>query len=106
MTGFYITRNQNDLQEVLDPTGQVSAGVSKQILNSKGTLRLSGRDIFYTQVMAGLTHFESVIEYFSLKRDSRVVTLSFTYRFGKVIKQPKRSGGGATDEINRVGTVN
>ena len=106
VTGFYITRNQNDLQEVLDPTGQVSAGVSKQILNSKGTLRLSGRDIFYTQVMAGLTHFESVIEYFSLKRDSRVVTLSFTYRFGKVIKQPKRSGGGATDEINRVGTVN
>lgn len=106
LSGFYITRNQNDLQEVLDPTGQVSAGLSKQILKSKGTLRLTARDIFYTQVMAGLTHFESVIEYFSLKRDTRVVTISFTYRFGKVIKQPKRSGGGATDEINRVGTVN
>ncbi len=107
LSGFYITKSQNDIQEVLDPTGIVSVGLSKQVMKNKGTFRLSGRDIFYTQAMKGLTHFETVDEYFELKRDTRVVSLSFTYRFGKALKIPaKRQVGGASDEINRVGTGN
>lgn len=107
ISGFYLTRNQNDLQEVLDPTGQLSFGVSKQVLKNRGTIRLTMRDVFYTQVMAGWTHFESVVEYFKLMRDSRVGTLTFTWRFGKAMKQQaKRSGGAAADEMERVGTVN
>lgn len=109
LSGFYLTKNQNDLQEVLNPTGQMSAGVSKQLFKNKGTARLTFRDIFYTQVMAGWTHFRytNTIEYFKLMRDTRVVTMSFTYRFGKAMKGPaKRSTGGASDEIERVGTVN
>ena len=107
LTGFYITKSQNDLQEVLDPTGQVSAGVSKQVFKNKGTFRLTARDIFYTQAMQGWTDFQNTLEYFKLQRDTRVVTLSFTYRFGKAIKSPaRRSTGGAGTEIERVGTVN
>lgn len=108
LSGFYLTRNQNDLQEVLDPTGQLSFGISKQVLQNKGTIRFTFRDIFWTQTMAGWTHFESVLEYFKLVRDSRVATLGFTWRFGKAIKggPARRSGSAADDEINRVGTVN
>ena len=107
LSGFYITKNQNDLQEVLDPTGQLSTGVSKQVWKNKGTFRLTYRDIFYTQSMAGWTHFENSIEYFKLMRDTRVVTFSFTYRFGKAVKGPaKRATGGASEEIERVGSVN
>ena len=107
LSGFYLTRNQNDLQEVLDPTGQVSFGISKQVLQNKGTIRFTFRDIFWTQSMAGWTHFESVLEYFKLMRDSRVATIGFTWRFGKAIKGPaRRSGSAADDEMNRVGTVN
>jgi iron complex outermembrane recepter protein len=107
LSGFYITKNQNDIQEVLEPTGQVSIGVAKQVLKSKGTLRLAFRDIFYTQVMEGLTDFQQADEYFKLKRDTRVVTIGFSYRFGKSFKSPvKRSTGGAGDEIERVGTGN
>lgn len=106
LSGFYIGKSQNDLQEVLDPTGQVSAGLSKQILKNKGTLKFTVRDIFYTQVMAGLTHFETVNEYFSFKRDTRVATLSFTYRFGKALKQTVKRSNGAEDEMNRVGNGN
>ena len=58
LTGFYITRNQNDIQEVLEPFGQLSAGVSKQVLKNKGTIRLTFRDIFYSQNMEGLTQFK------------------------------------------------
>lgn len=107
LSGFYLTRNQNDLQEVLDPTGQMSFGVSKQVLQSKGTIRFTFRDLFYTQTMAGWTHFESVLEYFKLWRDTRVATIGFTYRFGKAMKgTARRNGSAADDEINRVGTVN
>jgi iron complex outermembrane recepter protein len=106
LTGFYIGKSQNDLQEVLNPTGQVSAGVSKQIMKGKGTLRLTFRDMFYTQAMGGWTYFESVIEYFRLQRDSRVATVSFTWRFGKAMKQTVKRSNGADDEINRVGTAN
>ena len=106
LSGFYLTRNQNDLQEVLDPTGQLSLGVSKQVLQNKGTIRFTLRDIFHSQTMAGWTHFQSVIEYFKLTRDTRVATIGFTWRFGKAMKAVKRSGSAADDEMNRVGTVN
>ena len=106
LSGFFITKNQNDLQEVLEPTGQVSAGLSKQVLKNKGSLRLTVRDIFYTQAMAGWTDFQGVKEYFKLKRDTQVATITFTYRFGKPAKQQARRGGGAGDVMERVGTVN
>ena len=106
LSGFYITKNQNDIQEVLEPTGQLSAGISKQVLKNKATVRLTIRDIFYTQSMAGFTQFEQTDEYFKLVRDSRVCTIGFTYRFGKSYKANKRSAGSAGDEMQRVGTAN
>lgn len=107
LTGNYITKNQNDLQEVLEPTGQLSVGVSKQVFANKGSIKLSIRDILYTQAMAGLSYFEGSTEYFKLKRDTRVATIAFSYRFGKAMKQlSKRSNGAAADEINRVGSGN
>jgi outer membrane receptor protein involved in Fe transport len=107
LTGFYISKNQNDLQEVLQPTGQLSAGLSKQVLKNRGSLKLTLRDIFYSQTMEGLTHFQTVNEYFKLKRDTRVCTVAFTYRFGKTMKgQTRRSTGASADEIDRVGNGN
>ena len=104
ISGFYTTKNRNDLQELLSPTGQVSAGLAKTILKGKGTLRLTARDIFYTQSMEGMTDFPGANEYFILWRDSQVINAGFSYRFGKPLKAAKRSTGGAGDEINRAGT--
>lgn len=39
-------------------------------------------------------------------RDSRVITVSFNYRFGKPMKTERRRTGAATDEQNRVGGAN
>lgn len=104
LTAYYITQAQNDIQEVLDPTSQISAGIAKQIFKNKGTLKFTVRDIFYTQRMQGWTEFQQSTEFFKLTRDSRVATLAFTWRFGKPIKSMgKRSTGGAADEIQRVG---
>ncbi|HKO82097.1 MAG TPA: outer membrane beta-barrel protein [Chitinophagaceae bacterium] len=102
LSGFYIPRHQNDIQEILEPFGQLSTGVSKQVLKSKGTLRLTLRDIFYSQKMEGLTQFQQANEYFKLKRDTHVATLGFTYRFGKTFKSTPKRSGGASDEMERV----
>jgi len=103
LSGMYTTKSQQDIQEVLRPTGMVSAGISKQVLKNKGTVKLTMRDIFYTQAMAGLTQFQLATEYFKIKRDSRVFSITFSYRFGKAVKSPTRTGG-ADDEIQRVGS--
>lgn len=101
MSAYYITRHQNDFNEVLDPTGQLGLGIARQILQSKGNLKLAYRDVFYTQRMAGNTAFQHAHEYFWLKGDSRVLSLSFSYRFtkGEKVQQRKLSG---SEEAERV----
>jgi hypothetical protein len=53
--------------------------------------------------MEGLTQFPNATEYFKELRDTRVITLSFSYRFGKAYKAAKHADTGASDEIERVG---
>jgi iron complex outermembrane recepter protein len=105
ISGFMQTREQ-ELQEITDPTGQLIAGVSKQIFKNKGTLRFLVRDIFYTQAMQGNTIFKQATEYFKIQRDSRAASIAFTYRFGKSAQRAtRRNSGGAEDEMKRVNTA-
>ncbi|MBS1745418.1 MAG: TonB-dependent receptor [Bacteroidetes bacterium] len=101
LSGFYTGRSRNDLQEALMPTGQLNAAISRSLFNKRATIKLSIRDIFHSQVMEGNTDFEHADEYFIIRRDSRVFTVAFTWRFGKPIKTIKHSSG-ATDEMERV----
>ena len=101
-SGFYNSKDVEG-QFVIDPFGQVSIGGAKQILKTKGTIKLSIRDIFYTQTIYGKILYGNVEEHFIQSRDSRVVNISFVYRFGKNFKEPsRRNNGGAGDEQNRV----
>jgi len=102
LSGFYRTKSASG-QILNRPQGQFSAGIGKQILKGKGTLRLNVRDIFYTQMPRGYVNFENTEAYFENRRDSRVGNLTFTYRFGKPQKNtPRRKTGGAEEEQNRV----
>ena len=62
-------------------------------------------DIFCTQAMKGNTLFKQASEYFKFTHDSRVVTIAFTYRFGKTF-QTRKTSSSATDEMNRAGGGN
>ena len=106
MGGYYQTNSQIDLQEWLTPQGEFGAGISKQVLKTRGTLRLTVRDLFYTQNYSGYSTFQNSREPFEVKWDSRVVRFTFSWRFGKAMKPIKRSGGGATEEAERVGSGN
>jgi iron complex outermembrane receptor protein len=63
-------------------------------------------DIFYTNQVKGYINFQQTEATFHNSRDSRVVSMTFSYRFGKPLKgtTPRRHNGGAGDEENRVKT--
>jgi iron complex outermembrane receptor protein len=102
LSGWYRTKGVEG-QILLKAFGQMSAGIAKQILKEKGTLKLSARDIFYTQKPSGNINFQRTEARFKNYRDSRVVNLTFSYRFGKPLKNMgARNRNGAGDEQNRV----
>ncbi len=105
LSGFYRSQGVEG-QIVVDPLGQVSAAITRQLFHEKANLKLAVRDIFYTQQVTGYINFQETEATFHNRRDSRQVSLSFTYRFGKPIKgpQPRRNAGGANEESNRVKT--
>lgn len=105
LSGFYRSKGVEG-QILLQPFGQMSAAISKQILKEKGSLKLGIRDMLRTQIIKGTIDFQQTDASFRNTRDSRQVSLTFTYRFGKPIKgtQPHRNTGGANDESSRVKT--
>ncbi|PWT70916.1 MAG: TonB-dependent receptor [Bacteroidetes bacterium] len=103
LSGFYRTKGVEG-QILIEPFGQASAAISKQLMKDKANLKLGFRDMFYTEKVKGQINFQQTEATFRNVRDSRQVSLSFTYRFGKPIKgsQPNRHSGGAGDESKRV----
>jgi iron complex outermembrane recepter protein len=87
------------------PVGFVGAGLSQQVLRNQGTIRLTARDIFWTQRFKGLTRYGNVDVDLRQVNESQVVTLGFSYSFskGKKIAPVKRTAGSANEEQNRIG---
>ncbi|MBC7873631.1 MAG: TonB-dependent receptor [Ferruginibacter sp.] len=107
LSGFYRTKGVEG-QILIQPLGQMTAGVSKIVLKGKGTIRLNVRDILYTNRAKGSINFQQTQAKFENRRDSRVAGISFTWRFGKPIKaqQNNRKTGGADAEQNRIKSDN
>src|SRR5688572_7181473 len=103
--GFY---NSGGVQGVFQVKsfGMVNMGISKQVFKGKGTLRITGRDVFRTQKIKGHVEYSNIDASFQQRRDSRQVALGFTYRFakGKMSNSQKRKTGGANEESSRVKT--
>lgn len=103
VSGWYRTRSIEGTM-VANPMGAMNLGISKQVMKKKGTLRLNVRDVFLTQRFSGYSKYQNVDVTIKNTRDSRVINLGFTYRFGKQTSTPQRKKGGAGDEQNRVQT--
>jgi hypothetical protein len=83
---------------VMDPQWGVGAGVQKNILKNKGTLRLNVTDIFWTNLPKAVISFDNYIEKWHAQRETRVANLTFTYRFGKKTVQAARKRTTASEE--------
>ena len=91
---FFVGRGQ----------GQVSVGVQKGLWHNQATVKLNATDVFFTNKTRATVAFDNYGERFFQRYESRVVTLSLSYRFGNDKVAPsKRRGGGAEDEKRRAG---
>lgn len=101
LSGNYTSRNRDEGQAIVLPAGQLSAGISKQLLNNKASIRFNVRDIFYTQNPKEIQNFQDVQSTLKISRDTRVFNIAFLYRFGASQKS-KPASSLPTDEQQRV----
>ena len=103
LSGWYRTKGLEG-QLIINPLSQVTVAAQKQILKNKGTLKLSIRDIFFTNIPVGEINFSKTQANFTQRRDNRIVSLSFVYRFGKNFRPVIKNNSGSDDIKNRVKT--
>ena len=87
------------------PVWMVGAGISQQVLKNKGVIRLTARDIFWTQRLRGITQYGNVDVDLRQVSETQLVSLGFSYSFskGKKIAPVKRTAGSANEEQDRIG---
>jgi hypothetical protein len=89
--------------------GAVNMGISKQIFEKKATVKLGVRDIFRTSNFSGYSRYADVdLDVLNNRRkDNRIYSISFTYKFGKNNLAPeRRRSGGAAEEQSRIKSGN
>ena len=91
---------------VAQPQWAISPGFQKSILKTKATLKFSYSDIFWTNLpKAVITYPGKYIERWHAFRESRIATLTFTYRFGKsTVQGARRRTTGSEEERQRAGS--
>ncbi len=107
VSGFYRHKTVDQLA-VIDPVYFIGFALQKQIMQTKGTLRLNIRDPFAWQKFSSVVRYSDVDVKAVSRPDIRQVTLTFTFRFGTNTpgSQPRRRNSGSQDEQNRVGGGN
>ncbi len=101
ISGWYRTKGIEG-QIIVSPLSQVTVAAQKQILKNKGTLKFSIRDLFYSNIPTGYFNFSRTEARFTNKRDNRILSLSFIYRFGKNFKPVNKNNSGSDDIKSRV----
>ena len=105
LSGWCNSRNYYSGAILAEPMGFFSLGGGKQILKSKGTVRINIRDPFYVMRFKGESDLNHGLTQVHSLWDNRRVVFTFTYRFGKANgQQPRKRSTGADDEQNRVKT--
>jgi len=102
LSGFYNSRTADGLF-IDNPIYMVNAGISKNILHNKGSVKLTIRDIFYSRQLSGHVRYSNIDDRFYNRGDSRTVNLTFTYRLGKKnITKARERETGTVEEAKRI----
>ncbi len=90
--------------DVIEPIWSLNIGVQKKVMKNNGIIKLNVSDVFYTNQVHADVNYTDYHENFLVTRDSRVATVSFTYKFGKnSVPGARRRQGGAEDVKERAG---
>lgn len=102
VTANYQSRNYYGPLDIRGNWG-LAIGVQKQVLAKKGLIKFNVSDIFYSSKVDAYTALTGYTEQFYQSRDTRVGTLSFTYRFGRSQVASSKRVGAADEEKRRAG---
>jgi len=102
LSAFYRTAGIEGIFRIR-PLGALNFGASMPLFKNKATLRLSMRDIFWTQKATGEVRFGTIDTRFQQIPDSRTIGLNFSYRLSKgKLNSSIRKAGSASDEQGRM----
>ncbi|MBX3253818.1 MAG: TonB-dependent receptor [Chitinophagaceae bacterium] len=106
LSGFYRSKVVDQML-LMNEMYQMNIGFQKNILKGKSTVRLNFRDPFGWQRFSARSRYADVDVSIQNRWDTRQVSASFTYRFGKSTIAPSRKRStGVSDELNRAGQSN
>lgn len=92
-------------QFLISPVGSVRLGLATKIFKDKGALKLNISDAFYTNQIEGqIQNIANAKASWFSTFDSRVATISFSYRFSKGETLKVRQSGSSESEQKRVKT--
>lgn len=84
--------------------GAVNLSVQKLFRDKRSNLKLSATDIFFNSQFSGSSTYSNYAEHYHVSRNSRVVSLSFSYKYGNSnVSRIRQRGTGADDEKQRAG---
>jgi hypothetical protein len=96
--------NHTASQLVIKGYGSLNAGFRKKLFDGRGAIRIAANDLFYTRIGSGvINNLEQTNADWNSTFDSRSVTATFSFRFGKsTSNKQKRNSSGSEVEQNRV----
>jgi iron complex outermembrane receptor protein len=81
----------------------VDAGLSKQVMKGRATVKASMSDVFHTMRFRATSNFAGQTTKFSARWESQQFKLNFNFRFGNNgVKPARQRASGAEDELKRV----
>ena len=89
-------------QFLVSAMGAVNSGVQKQVLKKQGSVKLSVDDIFDSRNFNATVKSNTIDVLIRQSRESRVIKMTFTYRFGKSTSTAQERRSSAEEEQNRV----
>ncbi len=103
LSGNYRTKEVYAF-ETVKPIWFLNIGLQKKFDEGRAIVKVSFNDMFYSSNARATTRFTGYVESYDARRDTRVATVSFTYKFGNTSLSPsQRRRGGADDIKQRAG---
>lgn len=99
LNGSYQSREIYAFDRI-EPIATVSMGINYQLPKKAGNVKISFTDICYTNQVRAKVSFTDYNETFLVKRETRVLQLTYTYKLGKATVQGNRRRSSGADDLN------
>lgn len=102
-TGVWYNSRSIEGTFMIRPYGKFGAAIKKNILKSRGSLRLSANDVFKWTKFIGTSQYQNIDIFIDNRWQTQTLKLTFTYQFRKGSKlQEKEYSSSAEDAQERI----